>query len=354
MELPTGGFADRFGKRISLIFGALFFTLGLFWYAVSSQYWQFVIGELTIALGMAFISGADRAFIHQTLKSLNKEKDFNQTEGRVRGLNQVFQALGNIGGGFIGAVSLSFTLFATGISTLISFLIGLTFTKTRIELPREEKTNYLQTIKDSIQIVKSNSNVLWLTMFFAIINSLAFANYWFSQPYFSMLNIPIAYYGIIFAVFSLVSAFLSTLTDKLDTLLKDNIFMAIGLISIVSTFILGTFPSIYITPLFAVSSTIVVINQILIGAKTLAIVPGGRASTILSFQGLLKRSVYALIIPFLGIISDRFGISTALQFNSLLLAVLLIILFSYKQTMAKKLLKIKRKEINKLLLTIDQ
>lgn len=332
LELPTGGFADHFGKKLSLIFGALFFTLGLFWYGMSSHFWQFVIGELTTALGMAFISGADRAFIHQTLKSLGKEQDFNKTEGRVRGLNQVFQALGNIFGGFIGAISLGFTLIATGFSTLVSFFIGLSFSKTKVELPRDEKTNYFQTIKESVQIVKSNKDVLWLTLFFAIINSLVFTNYWFSQPYFQMLKIPVTYFGVIFAVFSLTSAFLSTLTNKFDSLLKGKVFLAIGLISVVSTFLLGTFPSIYLTPLFAISTTIVVINQTLIGSKTLAIVPSERTATILSFQSLLRRLVYALVIPFLGMLSDHFGIKAALQFNALFLVVLLTILFAFKQT----------------------
>jgi MFS family permease len=335
LELPTGGFADHFGKKMSLVFGALFFTLGLFWYGISSNFWQFVVGELTTALGISFISGADRAFIHQTLRSLGREQDFNKTEGKVRGLNQVFQALGNIGGGFIGAISLGLTITATGFSTLIAFLISLSFSKTNLELPREEKTNYFQTITESIQIIRSGSDVLWLTLFFAVINSLVFTNYWFSQPYFQMVKIPIVYFGVIFAIFSLISAFLSTLTHKLDILLKDKVFLVIGLVSILSTFLLGTFPNIYLTPLFAISTTIVVINQTLISAKTLALVPAERSATILSFQSLLRRLVYALIIPFLGILSDHFGIGAALQFNAFFLTILLVSLLLVRNNMQR-------------------
>ncbi len=329
LELPTGGFADQYGKKISLVFGAFFLSAALIWYGLSSNFWQFVVGELTAALGMAFISGADRAFIHGTLKSLGREKDFNKTEGNVRGLNQIFQSMGNIVGGFIGSISLGFTLIASGFSSFIALLVGLSFSKTKVELPREEKTNYLQTIKESIGIVKSNRRVLWLTFFFAIINSLVFANTWFSQPYFQMLKIPIEYFGIIFAAFSLIAAYFSTLTFKIDNLLKDKTFLTIGILAVASTFLLGIFPSIFTAPLFSFFTILFVMNQTLIGAKTLAIVPGERAATILSSQNLLRRLLYATVIPFLGMISDNFGIRIAILSNALLLLTLLSVLFIF-------------------------
>src|SRR5688500_12219147 len=59
MEVPTGVVADRYGKRISLVLGSFFFTLGLIIYGVSGTFLQFIIGELCASIGMAFISGAD-------------------------------------------------------------------------------------------------------------------------------------------------------------------------------------------------------------------------------------------------------------------------------------------------------
>lgn len=328
LELPTGGFADHFGKKFSLILGSLFFSIGLFWYGVSSHFWQFVIGELITALGMAFISGADRAFIHQTLNSLGREQDFNKVEGKARGLTQLSQAVGNIAGGFIGSISLGLTFFATGLSTLIASLIGISFSKTKIELPNEEKNNYFQIIKESIHIVKSNERILWLTLFYAVFNSLVFATIWFSQPYLQLLNIPVVYFGFIFALFSLFSAWCSTLTSKFESWLKDNIFIAIGILAVLVMIILGTFPNVFIIPLFSLFGVLTVVSQTLVSSKTLALIPAKRAATVLSFQSLLRRFVYALFIPFLGMLSDRFGIRIALQSNAILLAILLLVLFT--------------------------
>lgn len=331
LELPTGGFADYFGKKRSLILGSLVSCLGLFWYGISSYFWQFIIAELICATGMAFISGADRAFIHQTLKSLDREHEYNKTEGKVRGLNQVFQALGNIFGGFIGSISLGFTLIATSLSHFTAFLTSFSFSETKIELPREEQTNYLHILKKSIKIIKSTKEVLWLTLFFAVINSLVSATNWFSQPYLQMLKVPVIYFGFIFAIFSLFSAFCSAQTRKFDLWLKDKIFVIISLISVSSILILAVFPGIFVIPLFSLLTAITVINQTLVGKKTLSLVPSENSATILSFQSLIRRFVYALFIPLLGMVSDHWGIITAIQFNGLVLALLLALLFAFKK-----------------------
>ena len=203
LELPTGAFADYIGKRISLILGSLFFTVGLCLYGISIHFWHFVIGELIVAIGMALISGTDRAFIHETLRELNREKEYKKIEGKAQGIGRVAQVIGNLFGGMIGSISLSLTLIITGISTLIGSFVGISFTKTTKELPREEETNYLGIIKESLKIVHNNRRLLWLILFFSSFNALIWSINWFAQPYLQKLNVPIVYFGIIFAAFSL-------------------------------------------------------------------------------------------------------------------------------------------------------
>ena len=139
LELPTGALADYLGKRISLIFGSLFFTAGFFIYGISNQFWHFIIGELTIGTGAALISGADSAFIHESLNAVGRGSEYKRTEGSVRGLTSISRAIGKIIGGLLGSISLSYTLLATAVSTFIGFLTSATFTETKEILPREEK-----------------------------------------------------------------------------------------------------------------------------------------------------------------------------------------------------------------------
>lgn len=300
LELPTGAVADYFGKRISLVFGSLFFSVGLFAYGASFTFWQFAGAETIVALGMALISGADRAFIHETLKSLGKDKKYKKVEGKARGLTHIARAVGNIGGGLIGSIALAFSLIATGISTFIAFLVGISFAETKVKVARKEKTEYLNIITDSLKIVKNNETVLWLVLFFALFNSLGWTVNWFAQPYLQMLNVPIVYFGIIFAAFSIISAIGSSLVDQFEKVTGSKPFLVMSIVTGIVMFLVGRFPSIYIFPLWSLFGMFMVINQTLTSEKILALIPSGRAATVLSFANLVRRFTYAAFGPILG------------------------------------------------------
>src|SRR5512146_2582756 len=56
MEVPTGAFADRHGKRTSLVLGSFCFAVGLALYGMSSYLLQFIVCEVCTYIGAAFIS----------------------------------------------------------------------------------------------------------------------------------------------------------------------------------------------------------------------------------------------------------------------------------------------------------
>jgi len=329
-ELPTGAFADRFGKKLSLLMGSLFFTVALFLYGFGRNFFELALCEAAGGIAMSFISGADRAFVHETLFLLKREKEYQRVEGRARGLNQIANGIGNFFGGFIGAISLPLTLFLSAVPVFISFLIGLSFHKTKDFLPREEKTDYPVIIKESLKIVKNSKEILWLTAFLAIFNSFVWMLIWLAQPYLQLLNVPIVFWGIIFAGFSLVAAAASSFSHRFEAITKNKPFLTMAVIVVVSLFLLGTFPSVFIFPLWSLFTAFMMINQTLISGRVLTLVPANRSATVLSFQNLSRRLSYALIGPLIGALSDSFGLTKTLQIEAVLLAVILGILLLKK------------------------
>lgn len=331
LELPTGAFADYFGKKKSLILGALFFTVGCFWYGLSSSFWQFVIGELTCGVGGAFISGADRAFIHQALREEGNEDNFRRVEGKARGIIQIAQAVGNIGGSIIGSFSLGLTLIASGFSGLIAFFVSLTFNKARVEKTNLPKLSYPQIIKESFLLIKNNRSLLWLTLFFTIFNGLVWLNIWFAQPYLKMMHIPIIYFGTIFACFSIICALGTTMTHWYEKIFREKAFLVFGIISVGIMLTVSLFPNIYVFFTWSLLNTFIFMNQTIVSDKVLKIIPHNKAATVFSFHGLSRRTVYAVFAPVLGLVADRFGIRMATQTLAVTLFVLLAVLFIYKK-----------------------
>lgn len=330
LELPTGAFADYFGKRTSLIVSVLLWASGLIWYGMSHNFWQFVIGELIAGTGSAFFSGADRAYIHEILQENNKEKDFKKVEGKARSIVQISQAIGSLLGGFIGSISLGLPLIVTGIVSFFNSLIAFSLPRTKEQKAREKKTDYFQIIKESVFLIMKHKRLLWLTLFFASFNGLIWPLQFSSQPYLQMIGVPIFLFGVVAMSFSLISALGSMLTHQFEKRVQDNVFLVMSIIILVSLYILSSFPSIYVLPLWSLFITFYYINQTIISDKVLKIIPAGRVATVLSFLSLLRRFTYAIAGPIIGYIIDTFGLQVGLQINGLVLLFVLGSLLIFK------------------------
>lgn len=73
-EVPSGYFADVFGRRYSLIIGTISATAGFFFYYLAGGFWGLAWAEIVLAGSVAFISGADSAFLYDTLFGIHSDQ----------------------------------------------------------------------------------------------------------------------------------------------------------------------------------------------------------------------------------------------------------------------------------------
>src|SRR3989339_2067236 len=67
MEIPTGVVADVVSRKLSIVLGtALYIVSPLIYFFISTFIW-FLMAELTIGLGMCFVSGALEAWVKDKL-----------------------------------------------------------------------------------------------------------------------------------------------------------------------------------------------------------------------------------------------------------------------------------------------
>ena len=109
---------------------------------------------------------------------------------------QVGRMISSVIGGFIGSVSLGFSLIATGIASIAGSAIALTFEKTSEKLGRDENTNYKQIMSESFNLIKNNNALIWITILYAFFQSILFSintyfrnNQNWNQPDYSRLNL---------------------------------------------------------------------------------------------------------------------------------------------------------------------
>lgn len=75
-EIPTGVFADVFGRKRSFLVAAVMWSIGLFIYGSSDSFWGFGLAETILAIGATFQTGAFQAWMVDSLKHLGYEDSF--------------------------------------------------------------------------------------------------------------------------------------------------------------------------------------------------------------------------------------------------------------------------------------
>ena len=82
LEVPTGGIADRWGRKASIAMGQILYALAMFLILTKALSPAFLLGYALWNSASAFVSGADTALLYDTLKADGREDQAAKQSGR--------------------------------------------------------------------------------------------------------------------------------------------------------------------------------------------------------------------------------------------------------------------------------
>ncbi len=134
LEVPTGLYSDRAGRRQTLIAGAAASLGALLGYALAGG-WGFgwlVIGAILEGLSRALFSGNNDALLYDTLAESGQTADYPAVSGRVSSMFQFALATSAIVGSLAGLISLQLVMWLSVIPQLLNLILSLRFSEPRV------------------------------------------------------------------------------------------------------------------------------------------------------------------------------------------------------------------------------
>ncbi|MCI0479348.1 MFS transporter, partial [Candidatus Uhrbacteria bacterium] len=126
-QVPTGLFADRYGRALSVKIGIAIVSVFTFAYAWASGFWSALLFEAAVGIGMAFTSGADTAWLTSTLDARGERHRLEPTLATA----EIVSSLGGLAAGTIGGLIAAFdpmwTWLVSGTIIAMSFVGTVTF-----------------------------------------------------------------------------------------------------------------------------------------------------------------------------------------------------------------------------------
>jgi MFS family permease len=205
-EIPSGYLSDCIGRRRTLIAAASLLFAGVCIYSFSGDFWMFIAAETVLGIAGALKSGTDSALLYDTLKMSNDEHRYTRFEGRAEFWCRTGTAISSIAGGILGAlVTLRLPFYINAATALAMVAIAITLRE-----PHREKRPEGNALLNIVAISRgsiTNLPLLAIMLLSGIIVSTGVTAIWGYFMFYGNTGLPLYWYGVIFAVMQMTSAF---------------------------------------------------------------------------------------------------------------------------------------------------
>lgn len=318
LEIPTWYIADIYGRKKSLIFGAILHAIGSFYYAIAGDFLWFLIAELLFAIWISLISGANCAFLYDVLLEAGEEKKYKKILWNSTFYVLISIAIASILWWFIGEISFRLTFWLSFLFNIPSIFIAFSMKEFKRHKSIIKKWYVKQLFLIIRQSLYDNHKLRYLIVWSGLIYALTNVALWFYQPYFELSWLSILYFGFIFASFQLVAGISGKYAYKIEKFLWERNSMIWLLVLLwISYFLMWSFVVVFWFLFAFLQQFVRWFSKVVFVDYINKLINSENRATILSIQSMLSRLIYAIIIPFVWYVADAYDITTALLISGI-------------------------------------
>jgi MFS family permease len=316
VEVPTGAFADRMGRRRSMMLGALAMVASSLVAYHAYSFGVFAIAEVLAAVSMSLCSGADSAYLFDMLQGHGRASEYPRREAVASAWHQGGNAIAYAAGGLLGAVDLALPYLVTTAVALGAFVVAACLGGDRVppQRPRQPLADsfrdYVLHMREALRDVRVNSRLAWTIAYSAVVFVLLRATVYLYQPYLDARGFSIAEIGLVFAAVYLLASFVAHRGDFLRRRFGEEVLLWGMLGTLAVSFILlnrTTGPlALFLLAVQAFANGLY--SPLVKPMLNREIVDSSRRATVLSVESIARRSAIGVFSPIAGV----YGASSAL------------------------------------------
>ena len=316
-EVPTGIVADRYTRRLSMLLGSLVSAVGFVAFGLAGSLATLMGSYILFALGGALMSGADEAFLFDSLRAVGRSHEFAGVVGRFNARMTVSVAGLTVAGGFMVIwVPLSWPLVASGALSLAAAGVALLLT----EPPREPANrSFLRIGRSAAGRVVRTRALRWIIVIAAAVQCIEMVVYATFQPILVGGGVPVWALGWITAAMMMAAAAGGWsswhVRQRLGLSRSLSVLPAVGALGLLG----GASGLLWLFPVFAGALFVRAALHPLVVEYLSRRVPDSERATTLSVHQLAAWCATIGISLGLGLAIDRVGLGASLAGTSVVL-----------------------------------
>jgi MFS family permease len=309
LEVPSGYLADVVGRKKTLVFGAIFFPLGLALYTAGRSFAAFVSAEVILAVSVSMRSGCDSALLFDSLRQLGREGEYKNFEGRCALFARVGTAVSSLAGGLLATVFLRLPFLANVATAL--FMPGLAASLVEPEREKRPGKNPLRDILHICRYCLQQPHIRPVILSCGLLMASQLTALWAYFLLYRELGIGVGWFGLLFAVFQLAGALGGSRAHAFSERFGAKTVLYLALLSPAFYILLGLRPSLWLLPLVPANALLWnLAYPVLLERLNLAVGSDVRA-TVLSLAGMAGSVTFIVVSPLFGRLVDAVSLDAA-------------------------------------------
>ncbi len=143
IEIPSGAFADLFGKKRTVVIGLFLLMIGSITFTLGYMANSYIfLGNILMISAFAFISGSLEALVYDTLVEKKKVEHYDNIIGRAHSLDILSMIVASAIGGFLWRYSIYAPWILTSVAFFIALIVSLGFKEPKVDTTKLSVRNF--------------------------------------------------------------------------------------------------------------------------------------------------------------------------------------------------------------------
>lgn len=301
VEVPTGVFADRFGRRRAMLLGALAMVGSSLLALQADSFATFAIAESLGAISIALCSGADSAYLYDLLDAHGRAHEYPKRESAASAWHLVGSAVAFAGGGWLASYDLGLPYLVTAAVAAVAAVVACVMREAPVAGP---VLTFGQHSLGALAEVARNGRLAWIVGYSAVVFVLLRATIYVYQPYLHERGLGPAETGVLFAGVYLIAAVVAYRTHTLYARFSDNVLLwsLLGVLAVSFVGLAGAGAGPWMLALLVVQAianglysplTKPILNR--------EIADSSRRAAVLSVESMVRRAAMGVFAPLVGL-----------------------------------------------------
>ncbi len=325
-EIPAGIFSDVFGRKRTLVSGAVATVIGVVLFAIGQSYIYLVVGAIFEGVSRALFSGNNDAFLYETVENIDQKQNYHQILGNVKSMAEAAFLIGGVCSTVLVLWSYSVLMWLSVIPPIVGLIVSLFLVEPPIN--REKIDSISSHLKDAMSLLRHNKKLRRLSIAGVIGYGIGESSFQFTGVFYNMF-LPVWGVSALISVNFFISIVSYRVSGRILKKFKEiHVLVYNEIYSRILNIFALLFPSILSPVLMTVASIGFGVSEVAKNALLQEEFTDKQRATVASITSVLGNIFYGLIAILIGVFADKIGTA-----HTLLLAQICLfpVLFLYWQ-----------------------